>query len=335
MVRRPPRFGTFSIVAHDPDRHEWGVAVQSKFIAVGAVVPWAKAGVGAVATQAYANVTYGPEGLRLLEEGRSAAEVVKILTDADERRDERQLGVVDARGGSAAFTGSKCIPWAGHVVGRGFACQGNIMFGETVIPSMARAFESTPGDLPERLLAALSAAQQQGGDRRGMQSAALLIVRPEGGYDQGSDRWVDIRVDDHASPIEEVKRIFKLYDLTLLAREDPKTLVTVDTEVARVVQHHLSLLGFYSGRPTASWDESTRSAFDKFLSESNFENKARTDGRIWPSILDHLQERAELESARRTRTAPVQTGALSHGPGAQAGGNPSAPPKKTTNPPSD
>jgi uncharacterized Ntn-hydrolase superfamily protein len=331
MARTFPRFGTFSIVAYDRTRGEWGVAVQSKFPSVGAVVPWAVAGVGAIATQAEANVRYGPEGLRLLAEGKTAPEVVRILTAADEGRDHRQLGVVDAKGGSAAYTGSKCMSWAGHVLGDGFSCQGNILYGEAVVPAMARTFETTPGDLPERLMAALQAAQREGGDRRGMQSAALLIVKAKGGYLEGNDRWVDLRVDDHVSPIEELRRIFKIYDLTALAREDPSTLVEVNQEIARVIQHHLSVLGFYTGRPSAQWDAATRAAFDKFLNENNFENKARADGRIWPSVLDHLQERAASEVARRTATAPIRPGALSAGPGATPGGTPS-PPRKATDP---
>ncbi|HUJ78053.1 MAG TPA: DUF1028 domain-containing protein [Thermoplasmata archaeon] len=318
------RFGTFSIVAHDRDRGEWGVAVQSRFIAVGAVVPWARAAVGAVATQALANVRYGPDGLELLAKGTSADEVVRRLTSSDPKRDDRQLGVVDARGGAAAFTGKSCLDWAGHVVGEGFACQGNILFGPTVVSSMARSFEATPGDLPERLLAALQAAQREGGDRRGMQSAAMLIVRKDGGYDAGSDRWVDIRVDDHPSPIEELRRVFRLYDLTMLSREDPATLVQITPEVSRNVQQQLSVLGFYSGRLTGAWDEVTQSAFTKFLNENNFENKARSDSAVWPSILNYLSERTQEEIVRRSRTAPVVTGALERGPGA----NPPPPPKR-------
>ncbi len=324
----PPRFGTFSIVAHDRSRGTWGIAVQSKFIAVGALVPWATAGVGALATQAAANVTYGPRGLELLSKGKSASEVVRTLTASDPRREERQLGVVDAKGGAAAHTGRECLAWAGHVVGDGFAVQGNILFGENVVPGMARTFEMTPGDLPERLLAALAAGQRAGGDRRGMQSAAMLIVRAEGGYEGGTDRWVDIRVDEHPSPIEELARIFKIYDVTLLSREDPGTLVPIAGEVARVVQHHLSILGYYNGRAGGVWDAASQAAFTKFLNESNFENKARTDGTAWPSVLDHLQTRAESEIARRTRTAPIRTGALSQGPGAGGGSASTPPPAK-------
>jgi len=310
------RLSTFSIVAVDPERGSWGVAVQSRFIAVGAVVPWARAGVGAVATQALANIAYGPEGLSLLEKGRSAEEVVKALTDADPKREHRQLGVVDRTGRAAAYTGPACLEWAGHEVGEGFACQGNILFGPAVVRAMARGFETTPGDLPERLLAALSAGQREGGDRRGMQSAALLIVRAGGGYDAGSDRWVDIRVDDHPSPIEELRRIFRLYDLTLLTREDPATLVRITDDVARTVQEELGLLGYFTGKRSGSWDAATAQAFDRFLGVNNFENKARTDGTIWPSVLGYLHERAEEERRRRTRTQPTVPGALERGPGA-------------------
>ncbi|NNN17036.1 MAG: DUF1028 domain-containing protein [Thermoplasmata archaeon] len=312
------RFGTFSIVAYDRDRQLWGVAVQSRFISVGSVVPWAEAEVGAVATQAYSNVRYGPEGLALMKSGLRATEVVRKLTLADEGRDHRQLGVVDSKGEAAAYTGTKCMDWAGHEVGDGFACQGNILFGSGVVRAMARTFESTPGDLPERLLAALSSAQREGGDRRGMQSAAMLIVRKGGGYDAGSDRWVDIRVDDHPSPIEELKRIFKLYDLTLLSREDPASLQTIDSDLARALQHDLGVLGYYSGRSHGVWDDASRAAFAKFINENNFENKLRDDGKVWPSIIVHLRELSQGEVQRRTKTAPIVSGALSQGPGAKA-----------------
>lgn len=314
------RFGTFSIVAVDRELAEWGVAVQSRFIAVGAVVPWAEAKAGAVATQALANVTYGPRGLELLRHGARAAEVVAKLTGADPQKADRQLGVVDRHGGAASFTGEKCLPFAGHRVGDGFAVQGNILFGEPVVEAMARTFETTPGDLPERLLAALSAGQREGGDRRGMQSAALLVVRASGGYSEGNDRWIDIRVDDHPSPIEELQRVFALYDLTLLTREDPSSLVRLEGEVAQVVQQQLKVLGYYTGGIGPGWAAPAQSAFAKFLNEQNFENKARTDGTAWPSVLNYLQERAHSEVERRSRAAPIVPGALDRGPGASAGG---------------
>ncbi len=300
------------------------MAVQSKFISVGSVVPWAMAKAGAIATQARANVRWGPEGLELFRSGHSAEEVVRRLVDADPKRDERQIGVVDSQGSSAAYTGPKCYEWAGHVTGNGFSCQGNILFSNAVVEGMARAYESTPGDLPERLLATLAAGQREGGDRRGMQSAALLIVREQGGYDEGSDRWVDIRVDDHPSPIEEMKRVFQLYDLTLLSREDPKTLISITPEITKVLQHELGLLGFYSGRVTGTWDPATAQAYAKFISENNFENKARTDGTIWPSILDYLRKRSRQEVERRTKSAPIVPGALDRGPGGLSGTQPAS-----------
>ncbi len=321
----PARFGTFSIVAYDRDRKLWGVAVQSRFISVGSVVPWAEAEVGAIATQAYSNVRYGPEGLALLRSGVRATDVVRKLTEADDGRDQRQLGVVDARGEAASYTGTKCMDWAGHEVGDGFACQGNILFGAGVVRAMARTFEATPGDLPERLLATLSAAQREGGDRRGMQSAAMLIVRKEGGYDAGSDRWVDIRVDDHPSPIEELKRIFKLYALTMLSREDPATLRTIDSDLAKSLQHDLEVLGYYGGRSNGVWDAVSQASFTKYLHENNFENKLREDGKVWPSIIEHLRELSQNEIRRRTQTAPIVSGALSRGPGAAVPGGGASP----------
>ena len=331
---RRPRFGTFSIVAHDRGTGSWGVAVQSRFIAVGAVVPFAEAGVGAVATQAMANVTYGPEGLAALRRGGTAERVVHDLTEADPERDHRQLGVVDARGEAAAFTGTKCLDWAGHEVGDGFTCQGNILFGPEVVRAMARTYETTPGDLVDRLLAALAAGQREGGDRRGMQSAALLVVRKGQGYG-GSDRWVDVRVDDHPSPIEELVRVFRLYDLTMLSREDPGTLVRIEGEVAASLQHDLGVLGYYTGRLTGTWDTASQAAFARFVGEHNFENKQRDDGKVWPSVLAYLKERAAAETERRTRTAPIVPGALERGPGAAPPGAGRSPPRKPDPPASD
>ncbi len=323
-----PRFGTFSIVAYERETATWGVAVQSKFLSVGSVVPWAEAGAGAVATQALANTHYGPEGLALLRGGARAQDVVRRLTEADPGRDERQLGVVDREGGAAAFTGAKCMDWAGHEVGDGFCCQGNILFGAAVVRGMARAYESTGGDILDRLLAALAAGQREGGDRRGMQSAALFAVRAGAGYG-GNDRWVDVRVDDHPSPIEELKRVFRLYDMTMLSREDPSTVLPIAGEVALALQHDLGVLGYYSGRFTGRWDAASQAAFARFVGEHNFENKQRDDGTVWPSIVAYLKERASAEVARRTRTAPIVPHALDRGPGAApTGGGPSTPPEK-------
>ena len=325
------RFGTFSIVAYDAASQSWGVAVHSKFPAVGAVVPWSRAGVGAIATQANSNVRWGPEGLKLLSEGVGADDVVRRLVEADPDRDGRQLGVVDAKGGAAAFTGTKCMEWAGHETGEGFACQGNILFGPAVVRAMARAYESTPGDIADRLLAALFAGQREGGDRRGQQSAALLITRPGGGYQGGDDRWVDLRVDDHLSPIEELRRVFRVYDLTSLSREDPSTLLQITGEVALGVQHDLAILGYYNGRLNGKWDTASRAAYNRFLGEHNFESKQRDDDTVWPSVRNYLKERADAEVFRRTGTAPMVPDALSRGPGAQPKGGGTSPnaPKKS------
>jgi uncharacterized Ntn-hydrolase superfamily protein len=323
-----PRIATFSIVVHDRDTSSWGVAVQSRFISVGSVVPWAEVGVGAIATQAEANVDYGIVGLQMLREGGAAPDVVRRLTDSDAGRETRQLGVVDRRGVAAAYTGKKCNEWAGHEVGDGFACQGNILFGPAVVRAMARAYETTPGDVIDRMLAALFAGQREGGDRRGMESAALYLVRKGAGYG-GSDRWVDLRVDNHPSPIEELKRVFKLYDMTMLSREDPATLIPIEGETAKALQHDLAILGYYSGHFTGTWDDASRAAFHRFIGEHNFENKQRDDLKVWPSVAGYLQENAAAEAARRTKTAPIVSNALSRGPGAQPKGgapSPSAPP---------
>jgi len=208
--------GTYSIVARDPATGDLGVAVQSKFLGVGSVVPWAKANVGAIATQARANTTYGPEGLRMLAYGWTAQEVVDSLILGDEERDVRQLGVVDAMGNSAAYTGKSCLDYAGQKRGVGYTVQGNILAGEAVLSGMATAFERTPGDLADRLLAALDAAQTAGGDSRGRQSAALLIVREGGGYGGYNDRFIDIRVEDNPDPLKELRRLYGLWIDTFL-----------------------------------------------------------------------------------------------------------------------
>lgn len=198
---------TFSVVAFDPATKELGIAVQSKFFGVGSVVPWARAGVGAVATQSYANVTYGPGGLKLMADGKSARETLGELIDRDSRADRRQVGIVDKDGNVASYTGKTCIAWAGHREGKHYCVQGNILAGPEVIEAMAKAFEATEGPLADRLMAALVAAQKAGGDRRGMQSAALLVVRDGAGYGGGNDRFIDLRVEDNPEPIEELQRL--------------------------------------------------------------------------------------------------------------------------------
>lgn len=206
-----PRVATFSIVAFDPETGELGIAVQSRLPGVGAIVPFAKAGVGAIATQSFANTRFGPEGLILLADGQSPQKAIDLLTMADPDRAARQLGIVDWQGRTASFTGDECLDWAGSKTGENYTVQGNILAGPEVVNEMARAFEQTDDVLALRLLAALDAGQEAGGDRRGMQSAALLIVREGWGYDGQSDRFRDLRVDDHKSPITELRRIYHVH----------------------------------------------------------------------------------------------------------------------------
>ncbi|HYU05816.1 MAG TPA: DUF1028 domain-containing protein [Thermoplasmata archaeon] len=288
-----PRPSTFSIVAFDPKTKDLGVAVESKFVAVGAVVPFARSGVGAVATQSYANTAYGPKALAMMKRGLAPKEVLKKLVATDKDATQRQVALVDARGRAASYTGKGCIAWAGHLVGSSYACQGNLLAGEEVVKAMSRTFEVTQGDLPVRLLAALSAGQRAGGDRRGQQSAALLVVREAGGYGGFNDRWVDVRVDDHPQPIEELIRAFNVYDVTLLNREDPKDVVRLNPEVVREMQAGLAKLGLYRGPVSGRLDAKTKTAFEGWVEVNNFENKLRRDDKIWGSVLRAF--RAEVQ----------------------------------------
>ena len=293
----PPRLSTFSIVAFDPKTKDLGVAVESKFVAVGAVVPFARAGVGAVATQSFANTTYGPRALAMLNRGIAPSDAIRKLIATDKIAAQRQAGVVDARGRAASYTGKECFPWAGHLVGKNFACQGNILAGEDVVRSMDRAFEATRGDLPVRLLAALSAGQRAGGDKRGQQSAALLVVRDGGGYGGFNDRWIDVRVDDHPAPIEELVRVFNIYDVTLLSREDPKDVVVLSPPVVREIHSGLATLGFRTGPSSGKFDAKTKAAFEAWADVNNFENKMRTDGKVWGSVFRAFRSEVERKNA--------------------------------------
>jgi uncharacterized Ntn-hydrolase superfamily protein len=270
--RSPPRPATFSIAARDPETDAVGVAVHSKFVAVGAVVPFVAADAGAVATQAFANVAYGPDGLDLLREGHDAAETVEALTADDPEAEQRQVGVVGRDGSVASFTGEECFDHAGDREGETYAVQGNILEGPETLDAMAETFESADGGLPDRLLAALSAGNEAGGDRRGEQSAALYVAKPDGGYDGNSDRWIDVRVDDHGEPIAELRRVFRIYDVTLLPRESPDELRELDGDRAREVTATLADLGFYDGDPTGGFGEAERDALEAFRGTNNFEN---------------------------------------------------------------
>lgn len=267
----PPRPSTFSIVARDPKQDAIGVAVQSKFVSVGSVVPFASADAGAIATQSFANVAYGPDGLDLLREGRSASEVIESLTDGDNQAPERQIGVVGRDGSVAAFTGADCFEFAGDIQGENYTVQGNILENRATIEAMADTYESTAGGLPERLIAALQAGNEAGGDVRGEQSAALYVVKPDGGYDGANDRWIDVRVDDHESPIDELERVFRVYDVTLLEREPPDTFRELDGATAEAVTEALVGVGF-AEEASGEFDEDERAALAEFRDANNFEN---------------------------------------------------------------
>jgi uncharacterized Ntn-hydrolase superfamily protein len=273
---------TYSIAACDLEAGQWGVATQSKFLAVGSVVPWAVPGVGAVATQAYANPRYGPQGLQLLAEGLSAEEVVARLTAADEGRADRQVGVVDAHGRGATFTGSDCMEWAGGLAGPGFAAQGNILVGEETVAVLATTFTATHGrPLPERLLECLAAAQAAGGDRRGQQSAALLVVEKNGGYAGLSDSLVDLRVDDHAQPVAELARLYELHSL-LFGKTPRDRWIDVDDALRAELADRLGRLG-YSG-------ELDR-AFGDWSGTENLEERVDGVDKIDPVVLEELRRR--------------------------------------------
>lgn len=279
---------TFSIVAYDPKNNEWGVAVQSKFVAVGSIVPYAKAKVGAIATQAYANTSYGPNGLALLEKSLTAEETIQRLIKDDEKKEERQVGIVDSFGNAASFTGSECFEWAGHIVGKNFSCQGNILASEEVVKAMAKAFETTRGDLIEKFFAVLDAGQEAGGDRRGRESAAILIVKEKGAYDGGTDNYINIRVDEHPTPIKELKKVFEIYDMCLLLRDDPKDLVKLKGDKVKIVKERLKLDGFYEGAIDDKYDEVIKKALRDWLGTNNLEVRERDDDFMWGSLYRYI-----------------------------------------------
>jgi uncharacterized Ntn-hydrolase superfamily protein len=273
---------TYSIAACDLEARQWGVAVQSKFLAVGAAVPAAEPEVGAIATQAWANLAYRPQGLALLREGYSADDVVRALVGADEGREHRQLGVVDAHGRAATYTGSECPAWAGGLTGPGFAAQGNILVSAATVEALVSAFEASAGrPLAERLLECLSAAQAAGGDRRGQQSAALLVVEKDGGYGGTSDVAVDLRVDDHPRPVEELARIFRLHDLLFGETPDADWL-DVDAGLAAELRGRLEALGYAGELPDA---------LAAWAGAENLEERVSGADRIDPVVLAELRAR--------------------------------------------
>ena len=289
-----PRFpiATFSIVAYNPDQGEWGVAVQSKFLACAAVVSWARAGAGAVATQSYANMDYGPDGLALLAAGKSAGEVVASLTEADEERAWRQLGIVDAQGGVAAFTGSECMAWAGHQMGEMYSCQGNILIPGTVA-AMATAFEKARAEghseLADWLVEALAAGQAAGGDSRGRQAAGVLVVREKGGYGGRTDRYLDLRVDDHPTPIKQLHNLVEAHHLFFGAvdEDDLVPLESIVAEMEPVLQRGRYLRAPVHGLLTPEF----RQALIKMTGTENLEERWRGQDMIERKVVAYLKSR--------------------------------------------
>jgi uncharacterized Ntn-hydrolase superfamily protein len=278
---------TFSIVGYDPDTQELGIAVQSKFLGVGAVVPWAKAGVGAVATQSYANTTFGPKGLELMASGKTAQETMDEIIQEDQGRAKRQVGMVDAQGNAATYTGEECYDWAGGVTGKHFAAQGNILVGKETVEAMATTYDKSEGSLAERLLKALNAGQEAGGDSRGKQSAALLVVKEAGGYGGYNDRAVDLRVDDHADPIQELIRIFHLHQL-YFEKPKPEHVVEIDQEMKGILAPKLEQQNYLSTNAKHS-DEDIYRALSDFIHTENFEEREQETGKIDLQVFQYIK----------------------------------------------
>ena len=294
---------TFSIVAADPAEREIGIAVQSKFLAVGAVVPWAESGAGAIATQAWANTTFGPRALELLRSGEPPEQIAQTLIAHDENADDRQFGIVAADGRSATFTGARCIGWAGGIAGDGFAAQGNCLAGAAVVDAIAATFRGARGALADRLVAALAAGQREGGDKRGQQSAALIVLKPGGGYGGFNDRYVDLRVDDHAAPIGELARLLELHKLYHFPAA-PEDVLAIDDALGREIVSHLVRAHALSGHDEGAFDEgafddAAHDALVAFMHVENLENRVRADRTIDRQTLDYLRAfRADAEVRR-------------------------------------
>lgn len=284
-----PRVSTFSIVARDPETGDLGIAVQSRFFGVGAVVTWARAGVGAVATQSLANTTYGERGLALLQAGWSAQEVVDYLTGSDPDRDHRQLGIVDARGNAANWTGTGCYAWAGGQLGPGFCVQGNILVSQDTTDAMADAYRTTPGPFPNRLIAALEAGQAAGGDSRGQQSAAILVVRERAGYGGGTDRLLDLHVEDHETPIAELRRLYELHGVYFDVADAER--LPLDDQTLEHLARQLARLGYLHDE-TDPPRENVIAALEMFASNENLEERLQGDQEIDSVVLSFLDTRA-------------------------------------------
>lgn len=284
---------TFSIVAYDPEEKAWGVAVASKFLASAAVVSWARADAGAVATQAFAKMGFGPDGLAMMADGMSAEQALERLLAEDPKAADRQVGLVDSNGNAAAHTGNDCFAWAGHRIGNGYTCQGNILTGGDTLDAMAEAFENTTGNLPAKLVAALLAGDTVGGDSRGKQSAGLLVVKAGGSYGGDTDRWVDLRVDDDEQPVQRLESLLRMHHL-YFGETNPADLLDIDSQIATELQQMLANLGHYGGPISGEWDDTSKDAFWAFCGMENLEERWTPDSepdKLDRVVLEFIRER--------------------------------------------
>ena len=281
---------TFSIVGFDPENGDLGIAVHSKFPNVRATIPFAEAGVGAVATQSYCNTSFGPKGLDLLKNGASPQQAIDILIQNDDDRDYRQVGIIDAHGNAANYTGKECFDFAGGILGHHCTVQGNVLAGEQVISAMKQGFEEFKGSLSRRLIHALAMGQEAGGDRRGQQSAALLVVRKNGGYGGHDDRYVDISVYDHNQPINELQRLYEIHRLTYF-RSKEQDLIPIDTPIAKELQTIMFNGGFYDGPINGIFDQTTKKALHDFMGWENYDERIRDDGQIDIEVLEDIRKK--------------------------------------------
>lgn len=287
-IKKDQLVATFSIVGADPETGEVGVAVQSKFLAVGSVVPWAKANVGAVATQSWANTSFGPRGLELLEQGLSPEEAIQQLVADDPGKELRQVAIINAKGEASAFTGEECYDWAGHKIGKHHSSQGNILVSEETVNAMSEKFEQTKGPLAERLLTALAAAQQAGGDSRGKQSAAIYVLQEGAGYGGYNDVKVDLRVDDHPEPIEELHRLYGLHKLFNTPTEEE---VAIEEEVFETIKKQLVKLGFLETGDQSVYEGEVKEAFKAFALGENFDDRWTEEEKVDVVVLEFLKKK--------------------------------------------
>ncbi|SER76569.1 DUF1028 domain-containing protein [Salipaludibacillus aurantiacus] len=291
MIKNWPEVATFSIIGFDPETKEWGVAVQSKFLGVGAVVPWAEACVGAVATQSFANTAFGPEGLALLKKGLAPEKIIEELIKEDPDRELRQFAVMNSKGETAAYTGENCYHWAGHQAGTYCTAQGNILVSEDTVQQLVKTFESASGSLAERLVEALDKAQAAGGDSRGKQSAALFIVQDKGGYGGYNDRKYDLRVDDHKEPIKELRRLYELHKL-YFSQPAEEDLLQLEGDVLKEVQQLLASNGLLE-RAEDTYTDHVKKQLKTYYMQENFEERWRDDHLIDPQIITYMKETAD------------------------------------------